>query len=414
MILRKQKSIEYLITLLVVFLALTDVFVFKISGLPISIYIFFGPIFIAIVSLLKFQIPSLNNSIPFLILLYILFSSFLNFKNVRITSVIYSLLFIVYYIYLNFSAKNNLSKEKFTWVLKVIIVSFFIVLLLSQFIVFFNLEELKGPKGYFQNSAQFGILFNNRTNVFRYHSLSSEPSYAAIIIILCFTVLIELIKTRKVLYLYGALVLYMLIAFKSSIGFLILGTWFISQVSLSKKQFLILGTIVFVGISLFFFTSIGGKSIDRLRDVVFLLLSFNGDFVNNLNLIDSSAYARIGPLAAYIQGIDVFSYQTYFGFGASTSEAIFSNLIYPETWNKHLVFKPPFLPGFLYDYGVFGVLLVLYLIWKTIKAQNFFFKITFIIILLNSNFNTQLFWFAFTLVSLKTLYNTQPNRINLK
>ena len=411
MILKKHTIIEYLIILFIIFLAFTNVFVFKISDLPISLYVFFGPIFIVLFTLLKFKIPPLNNSIPILILLYILFSSFLNLTDVKITSIIYSLLFIVYYIYLSFSSKENLSEEKFIWVLKFIIISFFIVLLLSQFIVFFNLEELKGPEGYFQSSGQFGILFNNRTNIFRYHSLSSEPSYAAIIIILCFAVLNDLAKTRKSMYWYGAIVLYMLIAFKSSIGFLILGTWIVSQVTFSKKHFLILGTIIFVGLSLFFFTSIGGKSIDRLREVVFLLLSFKGDFLQNLNLIDSSAYARIGPLAFYLQGIEMFSYQTYFGFGASTSEVIFSNLIYPESWNARMVFKPPFLPGFLYDYGIFGVLLVFYLIWNLVKNQSFFFKIIFIIIMLNSNFNTQLFWFAFTLVSLKVLYNI-PSRSN--
>ncbi len=413
MILKKQKIIEYLIMLLIIFLAFTNVFVFRTSNFSISIYIFYGSYFILFVSLLKFKAPPLNKSFPFLILLYILFSSLLNLEDLRVTSVIYSFLFIAYYIYLISFSKKNLSKEKFIWVLKFIIISFFIVLLLSQFIVLFNLQELKSPKGYFQSSGQLGILFDKRTNIFRYHSLSSEPSYASIIVFLSFTVLNDLVKTKRSLIWYGLLVLYMLLSFKSSMGFLILCIWLISQITFSKKHFIILGIIVFVGTILFFFTSIGGKSVDRLREIVFLLFSFNGNFLEKLNLLDSSVYARIGPLIVYLQGVDIFNFHTYFGYGASTSEAFFSKLIYPEVWNTHMVFKPPFFPGFLYDYGLFGVLAIFYLIWSIVKHERFFLKIVCIIIMLNSNFNTQLFWFVVTLITLKGIFGVSKNTMKV-
>lgn len=411
MILKKQKIIEYSIMLLIIFLAFTNVFVFRTSNFSISLYIFYGVYFILLVSLLKFKIPSLNKSFPFLILLYILFSSLLSLKDVRITSVIYSFLFIVYYIYLTSFSKKNLSKEKFIWVLKFIIISFFIVLLLSQFIVLFNLQELKSPKGYFQSSGQLGILFDNRTHIFRYHSLSSEPSYAAIIVFLSFAILNDLVKIKRSLICYGLLVLYMLLSFKSSMGFLILGIWVISQITFSKKHFIILCIIVFIGIVLFFFTSIGGKSVDRLREIIFLLFSFKGNFVENLNLIDSSAHSRIGPTKYYLQNIDFLYYKTYIGFGAGMSTPYFSKYIYPEAWNTHMIVKSGFLPAFLYDFGIIGFLLVLRFIWFIVKFRNTFFKILFIIVLLNSNFNTQLLWFTITLISLSNYYLNKKSLI---
>ena len=47
-----------------------------------------------------YKIPAIDKSFPFLILLYIIISSLLNIKEVRLTSVIYSALFVIYYIYL--------------------------------------------------------------------------------------------------------------------------------------------------------------------------------------------------------------------------------------------------------------------------------------------------------------------------
>ncbi|GAA4941866.1 hypothetical protein GCM10023314_13610 [Algibacter agarivorans] len=268
----------------------------------------------------------------------------------------------------------------------------------------FNLEELKGLEGYFQSSGQLGILFDIRTHIFRYHSLSSEPSYAAIIVFVCFAVLNDLVKIKKSLIWYGIIVLYMLLSFKSSMGFLILGVWFISQITFSKKYFIILGVIIFTGILLFFFTSIGGKSIDRLREIVFLLFSFKGSFMENLNLIDSSAHARIGPMIYYLQNMDFLYYKTYFGYGAGMSTPYFSTYIYPEAWNTDMIINTGFIPAFLYDFGIIGVSLVFRFIWLLVKFRNAFFKIIFIIILLNSNFNTQLFWFTITIIALSSYY----------
>lgn len=406
MILKRDKIFKFLLPFFISFLAFTNVFLIEIGGFQISLYLAFGFFFVLLTFFLTFKVPLFKSTSLLLILLYILLSSLMNLDKVKWTSVIYSFLLVIYFLYLFFYSKKYLLERNFVHALKLVIIVFFIVLLISQLIVFFDMQTLKGPKGFFQSSGQLGILYNNITNQYRYNSLSSEPSYAAIIVFASFAVLERHIDNNRKLIFYGVIVLYMLLSFKSSIGFLIFGIWVLSQLTFSKKLFLIVGVISLIFFLLFFFTDIGGRGIDRIRKVVFLFLKFDGNFIHNLNIIDSSAYARIGPFLIYLQQIELLNYHTYFGHGAATSDYFFSRLFYPESWNTNLVFKAPFLPGFLYDYGFFGVFLVIWFLWGLVKDMNLFFKVILLIIMLNSNFNTQLFWYIIVIISISKYYLT--------
>ncbi|MDG1571472.1 hypothetical protein OZ410_04035 [Robiginitalea sp. M366] len=313
-------------------------------------------------------------------------------------------MFIIYFIYLTYYSKKYLPVEGFLKALKCIIVFFFFTLIFSQLIVLFDLQELHRPEGYFQSTGQLGIQYNHITNTYRFHSLSSEPSYAALVVIIAFAALNELIYEKRKLVVYFLMLLYMITFFKSSIGYIALALLVFGQIRFSKKHLTIFLLLIFTGSILFFFTNLGGRGVERVRDVVFLFFSFKGNFIHELNLIDSSAHARIGPFVRYIQQINLLDYHSYIGYGASSSEQFFTKIIYPEEWNSNLVFRPPFFPGFLYDYGIIGILLVGVFLWRQVKNQSLFFKLTLLIILLNSNFNTQLLWFFVIILVLTGFY----------
>ncbi|OBQ54936.1 hypothetical protein JJL45_03345 [Tamlana sp. s12] len=395
-----ENIVKIALGITIMFLGFSSLNAFTTGSISVSIFLICGLCLVGAISVLKFKTPPFAKDFATLLGLYILLSSILNVNAVKLTSVIYSFLFLIIYIYISYYSKQYLVVQDVIRIYKLIFFGFFIVLVISQFIVLLGWEVLERPKGYFQSTGQLGIQFNHVKGKYRFHSLSTEPSYAALIVIICFSILWELIKEKKKFVLLGILMLYMLISFKSAIGFIALFIWCISLVSWTKKHFFIIGFLVLIGLLLFLFTNIGGQSIQRVREVVFLLFSFSGNFFEKLNLIDSSAYARIGPTYTYLKEMDLINYKVYFGHGAGESVPYFSKIVYPESWNSNMVFKPPFIPGFFYDYGIVGTLLVVVFIWNHIKKRSVFFKVVFLLILLNSNFNTQLFWFGLIAIML--------------
>lgn len=402
--LNKTILIRYGLIVSLLALAFTNLYMFEIGNLRFSFYTVLGAFFIIFISFLKFTFPTLNNNFPVLIFIYILFSSILNFQNFKATSVIYSFLFIIYFIYLNFYSKKYLKVQNFISLSKIILLFYFSIVIIAQILVKFDLIELTSPIGYYQGASKWGVELNYSTGAYRYFSLSSEPSYASIIVLLSFATLFNFTEKKKDTYIYGVLTLYMLFCFKSAIGFIALFFYVLSLIELKKKHLQIIFVSTVIGLIVFSFTNMAGRSLDRISSIIQLLFTDFDDFIINLNLLDSSAYARIGPPIIYLKQINLLDYHFYFGHGAATAEIYFSKIIYPESWNSHMVFKPPFLPGFLYDYGLFGVGLVLSFLWKLIKSKSVFYKILVAIILINANLNTQLFWFVVIIIALSNFY----------
>lgn len=384
----------------ILFLAFTGLHMFKIGNISFSYYVIFSTLFIGLISILIYKIPPIKNPLILLILLYIILSALINFNAFKFTSVMYSIMFLTFFIYIIYYSKENLKINNFVWLLKFIIIAFFVIMIVSQIMVFFDLHTLERPIGYFQSTGELGIQFNHRTQSYRYYSLSTEPSYSAIIVMLSFIILRDLTEKKKKLLPYIFMVFYMFLFFKSAMGFIIAFFYILTQVKITKKQFLIFGFLVLIAVSMFFFTDLGGKSVNRIREILALLFTDFSNFIENLRNIDSSAHARIGPTFRYFEQMDLLSYHTYFGYGAATSEPFFSKIIYPEAWNTHMIFRPPFIPGFLYDYGLVGAFLVCFFIWRLLKNTTLIFKIIVLFVLINSNFNTQLFWFAIVIIEL--------------
>ena len=400
----KAILVRFGLIVLLLALAFTNLYAFEIGDLRFSFYVVLGALFIIFISFLKGTVPSIKDSFPILIFLYILLSSLLNFQYFKGTSVIYSFLFIIYFIYLNFYSRKHLKVENFIRLSKLILIAFFVIVVVAQILVKFDLIELTSPIGFFQGTSKWGVELNYSTGAYRYFSLSSEPSYASIIVLLAFATLFNFTEKKKDAYIYALLTLYMLFSFKSAIGVIALFFYVLSLIKLKKKhlQYIFIASII--GLIVFSFTNLGGRSINRIGGIIQLLFTDFDDFIVNLNLLDSSAYARIGPSIIYLRQINLLDHHFYFGHGAATAEIYFSKIIYPESWNAHMVFNPPFLPGFLYDYGLFGVGLVLTFLWKLIKSKTIFYKVLVAMILLNANLNTQLFWYVIIMLTLSNYY----------
>ncbi|UOB19422.1 hypothetical protein [Abyssalbus ytuae] len=413
LILTKDSIIKVLLSCSLIFLSFTNVFIFSVVEARISLYIFSLFVFILIILGLRSKIPNLTNQ--YVLLFYILLSFLVNFKASKITSVIYSGLFIIYYVYLFYLVKKFFVLSDFLRVLKIIILSYFIVLLISQFLVIFDLYSLNTPyNDYFQSTGPLGIQRNNITKTFRYHSLSSEPSYAAIIMIICYNIIILFNSSKREVVLYGIIVLYMILSFKSAIGIILLLLLIVGNLRLSSKQILLFLLPILVITLLMLYFNFGGKSIERIRNLILLIFSSEGEFLKRLNLIDSSAYARLNPFYVYIRDVNFLDLHFYLGHGANTSEEYFTEILYPNSWESHLSFRPGFIPGFLYDYGILGVVFVFnWLLLKIIKIKrNLFFIALISILMLNSNFNTQLFWIFVTFYTIANMFLINSNSIS--
>ncbi|MBW1293901.1 hypothetical protein GBO31_00170 [Aquimarina litoralis] len=288
-----------------------------------------------------------------------------------------------------------MSKRQVVNILKAIFYSYFIVLIISQILVFFDLVALKTEiQGYYLLHGPLGIIYDESKSLYRYSSLSSEPSYACIIVIVIYYLLNNLITKRKEKLILMSILFFMVFSFKSTIGIILILVLAISFLKLNYRQLfyiLITSILLILIISIF---EIGTNSILRFKKLLSLLFSFDGNFLQNLNSIDSSAYFRVAPFFYYIEKIDFLDLHFYLGYGANASQSYFSRLLFPN--HPEMIFSPQFLPGFLYDYGFFGALLVVYAIFKKVARRSVFEILLILLTLLNSNFNTQLFWFVVT------------------
>ena len=71
-------------------------------------------------------------------------------------------------------------------------------------------------------------------------------------------------------------------------------------------------------------------------------------------------------------------------------------------------FAGGFLPAFLYDYGIFGALLVMGFIFQKIGFISIS-SLVVVLMLLNANFNTQLFWFIILCLTLNHHFKREEN-----
>ena len=355
-------------------------------------YLFIGASILGLTSLIWFwsnAIPKPGNAFLFLILFYMVAVSLMNYSTIRWTSLVYSGFFVfTYVLYVPFIQKY-FTRSKFRNLLKILFYMYFAGLIAGQLHIYFNVfSPISGIIGFMRGS--FGTIFEK--DGLRYFSLSSEPSYAAFIVIVVFYVYLKL-SPRKELLRQGetlvmfVLLLYMIFMFKSAYGVLLVGLLILEFAGFSTT--LVLMVIAVLGASsLVVIYDYDIRAVNRVINIAQKLDLTN---LHSLFAIDFTAYYRVAPVLHFVEIMDWADLQFLLGHGAGASRYY----VVPEIYGGYIggEFLGGFLPSFLYDYGVIGGSLVLFFVFRRTSSLISFPAVALALMLLNANFNTQLFWF---------------------
>jgi hypothetical protein len=193
-------------------------------------------------------------------------------------------------------------------------------------------------------------------------------------------------------------VAYMLIMFNSGYGFLLLGVLILTKVNWRRTSYILTSFLILI-LSIIIVTQYRSNinSIDRL---VRIYEQFDFRDVTSIREIDYSASFRILPFYYYFEKIKLSDPHFYLGFGAGKSDTFLSDKLFPHL-KEEVKFLGGFLPAYLIDYGIIGLLifgLFYHTYINTYLSFDFFLIIS---MLTNASFNTQLFWFVIIIIYLK-------------
>lgn len=349
---------------------------------------FFGMIALTIINYTSF--PPLKEPWLWLIFLYMTFSSIVNYEEAQALSFWYSLYFIFSYLFYVSLMLQRFTRSDYRKLLLFVFLLYFCGLIVGQFYVYLGFfRSLTGIGNVDSLHGLWGTVL--QPEGFRFYSLSSEPSYAAFIVItLFYSYLItdpkgnSLFKGESaVLFL---LVIYMLLMFKSAYGIVLIGALIIWQYGFTKTSILIYSLAPLM----LFFLSLFGYNFQVVERLAKIAQELDWSNLHSLAYIDFPSYFRIAPFLYYFESSSLLEASFYLGHGASASKHFIVPEIYLAYENGE--FTGGILPAFLYDYGLIGMILLVGFIYKRIGFISIP-SLIIVLMMLNANFNTQLFWF---------------------
>ncbi|MFH1373070.1 MAG: hypothetical protein ABII79_04675 [bacterium] len=339
---------------------------------------------------------------------YICLSSLINLHDAKLTSVIYSGIFLLTFLVL-MNCRRYLPVETFSRTLRAVIILYFANVVISQVLVMTGAaDDVLGNI--------FHRLYDERIGVVRYYGFSSEPSYAAFVVLVSFLGWYSLpgAASRRQLLLYSALVLYQVVAFSSIYGYLlaVAVAGVIAYRELPRRIFYLLpATLLLVAVMADFQTVVDSGS--RVVRIAQALVSGQILSALDLNDIDSSLFLRIAPFTEYFNSLNPADYHCYLGHGAMASTSFMTDTFLSHVHPDGDTVRTGFIPAFLYDYGLIGASLVIVLLLRLISGRKFSLAVViFLAMLFNANFNTQLFWYIVIVFALVGLYQPPPIEIN--
>ena len=229
---------------------------------------------------------------------------------------------------------------------------------------------------------------------------SSEPSYAAFIIVLAWITLVRLGRiqpgARNGFGLWTALTCIALLLFGSIYGYLlsmvVAGTVLNLAPQRTRGRWLAGG----VALACVFAITFASYGSDDVRTVRILNAISTGDLETWL-LEDTSSFFRFGPLFSYIVSADFGDFKTWLGHGATSASYFFVEMFRLHIDANSDTVELGVMPSYLYDYGlVTGALLLSFLYRATLGPQRPAMVAILILLIFNANFSTQMMWFAVT------------------
>ncbi len=380
---------------LCVSLALTNISFFSIGLAEFTLFHGILLIFImySLVQVLR-GVP-LNTKIPvvlFALLFYISIFNLLFLNGIKVTSFVYSVI-IVFELILLDRVSKKLELDDIRKIIKAIIFLYFVATSIEFLLIKFN----STPSGVW--SIIFPTYDDGRQ--IRPMGLSSEPSYAAIILVFS---LYLLFKCDNFLYnsnerFWYVLSVFTIIILGSSYGYMLLAVLFFYFIIKSNLHIVVLSTLVKrkQGIVVFFLLALvlilllfnlESRSFQRLVTIYSILTTSGFDFVKatfNIANIDSSAGMRIVPtlqLINYFSDVNIL----YVLFGRGAGQATF---FYSDLYGQLTLIG--FIPAYIYNYGIIGSGFTLFLLLSLFPKKRLLLSILFFLFLFNADFNTQIF-----------------------
>lgn len=240
---------------------------------------------------------------------------------------------------------------------------------------------------------------NENTGEMRPLGFSSEPSYAAFIVVLSWMTLIRLgcvrPGARNGFGLWTVLTLASLQMFGSIYGYLLGIIVALTALGLLPRAKRLRWTAagVLLGLFIFPYIILGGDDARALR--IFNAI-VSGDLDTWL-IEDTSSFFRFGPLFNYLAIAKISEPATWLGHGATSASYFFADLFRMHIDDSSDSIELGFLPAYIYDYGLVAGGLMLGFLYQTTRGS---FRLAMVAILsllvFNANFSTQMMWFAVT------------------
>ena len=309
-------------------------------------------------------------------------------ESFRISTLIYTGLFIASYIYYMRLIDDSVLKiERYIFIIKFLLIAFCATLIIQQFCV-----ALKLP-----------FVFNqilSWESKYKLNSLSPEPSHTSRILILLmysYVLMREFLSGKaynigkdfysdRVVWLSF---LYPMLTMRSSAAFFFLPFFMLRFVNL--KTFIYIIIAVFIAFTVI--VKMDFKPVNRA--VVFgkAVLSMEPEKIWKA---DYSASHRIVPSIFYIKMFDLFNQNTWFGYGIDYNKFLFPLLdkLLPEKKGVGGIF-----PTFLLNYGIFPALILFLAVYKFCLRKILSFDFILWLLLIGPvPLNTQLTWVSFMLL----------------
>lgn len=332
---------------------------------------------------------------------YIVSTNLLIHTQVRVTSIIYTILlafeFLIVYHLMIRSEKKVIEKAFY-----IIMVSYALNIFLGY--VFSSL--------YLNIGEGFINVHRDNEGHSRPMGFSSEPSYAAFLLSITYLGFNHLRnhrfdgKTKMMSFLY----LVSIILMQSAYGFIFVAVNFLDWVIFlyqrshrSIRLLFVTIAVAFVAVFPLVIQQMNNSSIARLKTVYSVLndpIIDTSKKLKKMQEVDGSAYARIGPTFLLLNLDTELPIDLKIGGGAGAAGQFFKNfmagILVDDEADKLDI---GIIPAFVFDYGIIGSILLLAFILFCAYNLPLPFWICLILILPNANINTQLFWYGMLVLS---------------
>ncbi len=316
-----------------------------------------------------------------------LLSAIFHQDSFRISTLLYTFLYIVLFIcYEKFIHDGFLTVHHYSKTLKTIVVAYFVVLVIQQFCVFFNLPFI------------FNFIAGD-TRIMKLNALGPEPSHSARFVLVAFLSFLissnitkeesisitESIKQHK--FTWTAFV-YTMITMGSGFSMVLLFIFLLRflRIRVSFKQ--IFSIFLFCTVMIFILYYSEFEPIIRVKSFAKALISLDPKLLMSA---DHSASVRIVPIIAYFQNFSLMNINYWIGYGTDYTVNLVPTIM-PGVPQGSLA--GGFFPAFFFDRGLIPAIIIL-LFFKKYCLIKFWAwdNLIFVLSIFEVGINTQLFWF---------------------